>query len=101
MARLQISPGLASDFDRIFDHLAQYRVADAPERLQPILQALNVLEHNPLIGRPYGAAADNKRELVIGRRGRGYLALYTYIAALDTVFVLALRAQSEAGYAER
>jgi len=100
VARLQISPGLASDFDRIFDHLARYRVADAPERLPPILQALNVLEHNPLIGRPYGAAADNKRELVIGRRGRGYLALYTYIAALDTVFVLALRAQSEAGYAE-
>lgn len=100
MARLQISPGLASDFDRIFDHLAHTRVADAPERLQPILQALNVLEHNPLIGRPYGAAADNKRELVIGRRGRGYLALYTYIAALDTVFVLALRAQSEAGYVE-
>lgn len=101
MARLQISSGVASDLDRVFDHLAQYRVVDAPERLQQILQALNVLEHNPLIGRPYGSATDDKRELVIGRRGRGYLALYRYIAALDTVFVLALRSQSEAGYAER
>ena len=50
---------------------------------------------NPLIGRPVYA---DKRELVIGRRARGYVALYRYVAEIDTVFVLALRSQREAGY---
>jgi len=57
-----------------------------------------VLEHNPLIGRPAG---NGKRELVIGRRAHGYIALYHYIAEIDIAFVLAVRSQREAGYAER
>jgi toxin ParE1/3/4 len=36
--------------------------------------------------------------LVIGRDARGYIALYVYAAEIDTIFVLALRAQVEAGY---
>jgi len=56
--------------------------------IREIVQAIAVLEHNPLIGRP---VAEGKRELVIGRRSRGYLALYCYIATIDTVFVLVLR----------
>jgi plasmid stabilization system protein ParE len=54
-----------------------------------------VLETNPLIGRP---AESGKRELVIGRRSHGYVALYRYVAEIDTVFVLAVRAQREAGF---
>ncbi len=42
-----------------------------------------------------------KRELVIGRRSHGYVALYRYVPEIDTVFVLALRGQREAGYSER
>jgi hypothetical protein len=34
----------------------------------------------------------------VGRRSRGYLALYRYVAEIDTVFVLALCSQREAGY---
>ena len=63
-----------------------------------IIEAINALEHNPLIGRP---AENDLRELVIGRRSRGYVALYRYLAELDIVLVLALRSQREAGYAER
>ena len=51
---------------------------------------------NPLIGRP---APRDLRELVIGRDRHGYVALYRYVAPLDTVFVLAIRAQKEVGYA--
>jgi toxin ParE1/3/4 len=96
MSRIELAPELGEDFDRIFDHLARYDVNDPPSRIREIVQAIDVLEHNPLIGRPVDG---NKRELVIGRRSRGYVALYRYVAEIDTVFVLALRSQREAGYA--
>jgi toxin ParE1/3/4 len=95
MARIEIEPGVHSDFDRIFDHLAQYDVANAAERIREIVDAISVLETNPLIGRP---VRSNARELIIGRRARGYVALYRYVPEIDTVFVLALRSQREAGY---
>ncbi|MFB1030945.1 MAG: type II toxin-antitoxin system RelE/ParE family toxin [Thauera sp.] len=60
--------------------------------------ALEVLVQNPLIGR---LVANAKRELVIGRRSHGYVALYRDVPEIDTVFVLAIRSQREAGYAER
>ena len=96
MSRIELAAELGEDFERILDHLARYGVEDAPARIREIIQAVAVLEHNPFIGRP---VAGNKRELVIGRRSRGYVALYRYVAEIDTVFVLALRSQGEAGYA--
>jgi toxin ParE1/3/4 len=59
------------------------------------LQAVQVLSTSPLIGRPIRGG---KRELVIGRASRGYVALYRYVAEIDTVFVLAVRNQRESGY---
>jgi hypothetical protein len=38
------------------------------------------------------------RELLIGRGSRGYVALYRFVAGIDTVFVLAIRSRREAGY---
>jgi len=95
MSRIKLLPGVADDLDRIPDHLAQHAVTDSPTRTREIVEAIAVLEHNPLIGRPAG---DDKQELVIGRKSHGYLALYRYVVELDTVFVLALRSQREAGY---
>jgi hypothetical protein len=46
-------------------------------------------------------AISGKRELVIGRRSHGYVALYRYVAEIDTVFILAIRSQRDAGYFER
>lgn len=98
MSRIELAPELGEDFDRILDHLAQYQVENPELRIREIINALDVLEHNPRIGRP---VSNGKRELVIGRRSHGYIALYRYIAEIDTVFVLAIRSQREAGYAER
>ena len=39
----------------------------------------------------------DERKLVIGHAARSYVALYHYIEALDTAFVLALRSPLEAG----
>ena len=96
MSRIELAPEVADDFDRILSHLAKHEVADAPSRLQDIIAAIDVLERNPLIGRPDSAA---NRELVIGRGARGYVALYRSAAAIDRVFILAVRSQREAGYA--
>ena len=90
-----MAPGIQDDFDRILDHLTEYAVEDAPGRIREIIQAIDVLQHNPFIGRLVSA---DTRELVIGRKARGYIALYRYIEQIDTVFVLAIRSQREAGY---
>ncbi|MDA8256131.1 MAG: type II toxin-antitoxin system RelE/ParE family toxin [Betaproteobacteria bacterium] len=98
MSGIELAAEIGDDFDRILDHLTQYQVENPGLRIREIIEALNVLEHNPLIGRPVN---NDKRELVIGRRAHGYVALYRYVAKIDTVFVLAVRSQREAGYAER
>ena len=95
MARLGLASALAEDFERIFEYFSAHDEANAPERIGEIINAFDVLATNPLIGRP---APKDKRELIIGRSGRGYIALYRYVAEIDTVFVLAIRSQREAGY---
>lgn len=95
MARIELAPEVLDDFDRFLDHLARFEAADAAERVATIVRGLDVLEHSPQIGRQ---VRDGKRELVIGKGARGYVALYRYVASADTVFVLAIRAQREGGY---
>ena len=56
---------------------------------------LNVLESSLLIGRPCG---QGMRELVISRGARRYVALYRYVAGIDTEPVLVIRAQRKAGF---
>jgi plasmid stabilization system protein ParE len=95
MARVELLPEVFDDLDRIFDHLAQHDIEGTPGRIAEILSAIEVLTKNPQIGRP---ARDDDCELVIGTGSRGYIALYRYSPGLDAVFVLAIRAQREAGY---
>ena len=95
MARIELAPEVLDDFDRFFDHLAQFEVKDAAQRIREIVEAVQILSHSPLIGRP---VKGGKRELVIGRDSRGYVALYRYVADIDTVLVLAVRSQRESGY---
>ena len=97
MPRLELAPEVGDDFARILDHLAQCQIENPRSRIRKIIEAINVLAHSTLIGHP---AKTDKRELVIGRRSQGYVALYRYVVEIDTVFVLALRSQQEAGYAK-
>jgi plasmid stabilization system protein ParE len=96
MARIELAPETADDFERIFEHIAAVDPEGGRERIATIILALDVLAASPQIGRP--AAAANLRELIIGQGIRGYVALYRYERELDTVFVLAIRSQREAGY---
>ena len=95
MARIELAPEVLEDLDRFFDHMAQFDPGHAPERVAELVQSLQILTHSPLIGRP---VRGGKRELVIGKGSRGFVALYRYVEPIDTVFVLALRSQREAGF---
>jgi|SRR4051794_14318422 toxin ParE1/3/4 len=95
MARIELAPEILDDFDRFLDHMARFDIEAAPARISEIVQAIQILAHSPLIGRPIKGG---KRELVIGQGSRGYVALYRFVASIDTVFVLAIRSQRESGY---
>lgn len=95
MIRIELAPGALDDIDRFIDHMALHEVADMSGRVDELLEAIQVLSHSPLMGRP---VSGGKRELVIGKGTRGYVALYRYVASIETVFVLALRAQRESGF---
>lgn len=70
-------------------------MGDVLARLDEIVRAIDILAHSPAIGRP---VKGGKRELLLGRGLRAYVALYRYLPELDAVFVLALRSQRERGY---
>lgn len=84
-----------SDLGRLTDFLLQDEPAAALATVDLITEAVQVLENHPLIGRP---AEQGLRELVISRGKSGYLALYSYEVEQDTVLVLCVRHQREAGY---
>jgi toxin ParE1/3/4 len=98
MARIELAPEILDDFDRFLDHMARFEIEDVPARIGEIVQAIQILAHSPLIGRP---VKGGKRELVIGQGARGYIALYRFVVSIDTVFVLATRSQREAGYKQK
>lgn len=95
MTSIEFAPEVLADLDRIFDHLAQYDPQGAPDRIASMIEAIDLLRHSPQIGRP---VVNQRRELIIGRASHGYVALYKYVELIDTVFVLAIRSQREAGY---
>jgi hypothetical protein len=77
--------------------LASYQVENAELRIREIIETHDMLEHNPIIGRP---AANGKGELVTGCRSHSYVALHRNVVEVDVVFVLALDSQQEIGYAK-
>ena len=95
MARVVLAEELHDDFKRILAHLSELGEQVSLSRIAEIVAAFDVLETSPLIGRP---VEHGRRELVIGTGRGGSIALYQYVSELDVVFVLAVRAQREAGY---
>jgi plasmid stabilization system protein ParE len=83
MTRIELAPQVFDDFDRFFDYIAQFDAGSAPQHIGEIMEAVQILTHSPLVGRP---VKDGNWELVIGRVARGYVALYRYVPAIDTVF---------------
>jgi plasmid stabilization system protein ParE len=94
MAEISFSKQALVDLERISDFLAAIDVNVALEVLELIDDAIGVLARHPFIGRQ---AESGLRELVISQGKTGYVALYSYEIDQDTVLILALRHQREAG----
>ena len=95
MVRLSYAPAAVRDLERLQEFLAEHDPEAALAAAGAIVEAVSVLQRHPLIGRP---AEAGMRELVIARGRTGYVALYDWLEAADTVVILALRHQREAGY---
>ena len=95
MADVVYAPGALRDLERVVDFLAAGDDAVAMLATTAIAEAIGLLERHPLIGR---TAESGLRELVISRGQTGYVALYDYLEAMETVVILAIRHQREAGF---
>jgi plasmid stabilization system protein ParE len=45
-----MAPEVFDDFDRFFEHIAQFDASSAPQRMGDILEAIQILTHSPQIG---------------------------------------------------
>ncbi len=95
MARLVYAEQALLDLERLCDFLVETEPAAAEETIHLITEAVMVLERHPYIGR---LAEAELRELIISRGNSGYVALYSFEEVDDTILILAVRHQREAGY---
>lgn len=96
MAQIIYSEAALADFERLTEFLAEESQTEAERTVELIIQAISILEHHPLIGRPVNGPL---RELVISRGRSGYLAMYSLERNESIALVLRIRHQMEAGYA--
>ncbi len=97
MTGVFLSEAAFDDLIRLEEFLLASDDTMAGDLLDFILDALQVLTHQPGIGRPVEGGL---RELIILRRRSGYLARYEFDDARDLILVARIRHQRESGYSE-
>ena len=97
MTGVFLSEAAFDDLIRLEEFLLESDDTMAGDLLDFILDALQVLTHQPGIGRPVEGGL---RELIILRRRSGYLARYEFDDARDLILVARIRHQRESGYSE-
>lgn len=95
VTRVTYALGAMRDLERLRDFLAAHDPEAALVAAKGIADVISMLERHPLIGRPVEMGM---RELVISRGRTGYVALYDFLDTIDTVVILAVRHQREAGF---
>ncbi|MFT3778773.1 MAG: type II toxin-antitoxin system RelE/ParE family toxin [Ottowia sp.] len=92
---LSLSAAVLRDLERLQDFLRESSDPLEADLLDFVTDALDVLTHQPGIGRPLRGG---QRELIIGRGASGYLAQYRLDPVRNVVLVLRVRHQRESGY---
>jgi len=97
VSHLIVTRAAARDMQRCHRFLADKAPPAAVRAKAAIQRQLRRLAGMPESGRRFAGDAA-LRELLIPFGDSGYLALYRYVPADDTVYVLAFRHQKEEGY---
>ena len=92
MTRVELNADAVRDLDRIADFLMAHDPGSALERKNELIAALRLLTYAPEIGRPAPAGT---RELIVGKRARGYVVRYRYLPRVEVALVVAIRHQRE------
>lgn len=96
MPRLIWSQPALLDVQRLYHFLAPKNSDAAKRAVKAVRQAVEVLGHQPSIGRPVEDMPDEFREWVIDFGDSGYVARYR--VDVDEVTILAVRHQKEVGF---
>ena len=96
MPSLIVAERAISDLARIADFLLEEDPSSSARIVTLILEALQILQQHPRIGR----VAGQHRELVISHGDTGYIALYDFDEPRDRIMVHAVRHQREVGFEE-
>ena len=95
---VRIAKAAAADLERLQDFLEVAGDPASAELIDFVIDALDVLTHQPGIGRPVQGDKQGGRELIIDRGSSGYLAQYRIQRGLNQVTVVRIRHQRESGY---
>lgn len=95
MPAVKFAPAALRDLERLREFLRSKNPAVAKRAALVIIKAIQALGQYPKIGRPAEEMDIEYRELPIDFGDSGYVALYRHEG--DTVTVLALQHQKEAG----
>ncbi len=96
MPQVRYAPEAIRDLQRLREFLRPLNPAAAKRASERVRKSLQVLGHQPRIGRPIEELPDEFREWVIEFGDSGYLVRYRTDA--DSVTILSIRHQKEAGY---
>lgn len=97
MSHVRLSARAQSDLSRLHAFLLEKDAGAAKRAVYAIREAFMPLKHAPMMGRP-AEDSEDLRELVIDFGATGYLALYRFEPALDTLTILAIKHQREDDY---
>ena len=96
MPQVRYAPEVIRDLQRLREFLRPLDPVAAKRASERIRNSLQVLGHQPHIGRPIEELPDEFREWVIEFGDNGYLVRYRIDA--DSVTILSMRHQKEAGF---
>ena len=96
MPQVRYAPGAIRDLQRLREFLRLKNPAAAQRAGETIVKAVQILGHQPQVGRPVENMPDEYREWLIDFGDSGYVAKYRIDG--DAVTILAVRHQKEAGY---
>lgn len=96
MPHLIWTPAALSDVQRLYRFLAAKDAASARRAIKAIRASVQILAHQPSVGRPVDEMDPAFREWPIDFGNSGYIALYRFDG--ETAAILAVRHQKEAGY---